>query len=206
MEQRLYRILLVILLFHLIHFQEAVAEPLIALGAVDSMTLEKLGEMGEIIIFGKVGGENPTIGGIGKGQCPLCHSFKAGDRGGTALDLNLFGITMRAAERIKEQRYLKPDTIQLESFPGSGRATTPLEYLAESLVCPSCYVVAGFGFKGTNDRESLMPTIHKPPGSLTMEEMIAVITWVYVSDGKRPPSVKEIRTAFEKFIPKSDRH
>ena len=205
MKQKLYLVLSGILLFILISSKEAVAEPMIAPGAADSMTSEKLADMGESIIFGKLVGRNPADMGVGKGQCSLCHSFKEGDKGFTALNLNLSGITERATERIKEARYLKPDTVQLESFPGSGRATTPLEYIVESLICPDCYVVAGFGRKGTNDRESLMPMIQRPPISLTIDEQIAVITWLYVNDGKMPDPPKKIRAAFEKFIPEADR-
>jgi len=168
---------------------------------VDTMPVDKLAEMGESIIFGEVGGFAKR--GIGKGQCPLCHTFKKGDIGDRAP--NLIGISGRAAERIKDPRYLKPDTIQLESFKGSGRATTAEEYIAESHACPSCYVVQGFGVKGTNDRESPMNVIHKPPISLSIDELIAVDTWLWYREGVDPPSAKEIRAAYEKFIPESDR-
>lgn len=171
-------------------------------GSVNSMTTQDLADIGEMIIFGKVGGYIER--GIGKGQCPLCHTFKPGDIGDRAP--NLFGIVKRAAERIKELRYLNPDTVQQESFPGSGRATTADEYIAESHVCVSCYVVQGYGVKGSNDRESPMAPDHKPPIGLTIEEMIAVHTWLYVHDGETPPSPKQIRTDHEKFIPETERH
>jgi len=175
--------------------------PKIDASAVDSMPADKLAEMGEAVIFGKVGGFAER--GIGPGQCPLCHTFKAGDIGDRAP--NLIGISKRAAERIKDARYLKPDTIQTESFKGSGRATTAEEYIAESHVCPACYVVAGFGTKGTNDKESPMPAIHKPPISLTIEQLMAVDTWLFYREGETPPTPKEIRAAYEKFIPESER-
>lgn len=175
--------------------------PKLAAGAVDAMTVEKLAEMGETVIFGKVGGFAER--GIGKGQCPLCHTFKAGDIGDRAP--NLIGLSKRAEERIKEPRYTKATTVQLEAFKGSGRATTAVEYIAESHACPSCYVVEGFGVKGTNDGESPMPAIHKPPIALTMDELIAVDTWLYFREGETPPSSKEIRAAYEKFIPAADR-
>ena len=175
--------------------------PKMEAGAVDSMPVDKLADMGESIIFGKVGGFAER--GIGPGQCPLCHTFKKGDIGDRAP--NLIGIAERSAERIKDPKYLKPDTIQTESFKGSGRATTAEEYIAESHVCPSCYVVSGFGTKGTNDRESPMPAIHKPPISLTIDQLIAVDTWLFFREGNTPPSAKEIRAAYEKFIPESER-
>jgi hypothetical protein len=97
------------------------------------------------------------------------------------------------------------DTVQKEAFPGAGTATTGQEYISESHACPSCYVVAGFGVKGTNDKESPMPIIHKPPISLTLGELAAVDTWLYVREGKEPPSFEEITAAYEKFIPEADR-
>ncbi|MGH7273169.1 MAG: nitric oxide reductase, partial [Nitrospiria bacterium] len=168
---------------------------------ISKLPVEKLSEMGEMIIFGKVGGFDER--GIGKGQCPLCHTFKAGDIGDRAP--NLIGISHRAAERIKEPAYLKPATVQTEAFGGSGRATTAQEYVAESHSCPSCYVVVGFGVKGTNDRESPMPQIHKPPIGLSIDELIAVDTWLFFREGVTPPPVDEIRKAYEKFIPEKER-
>ncbi|MCI0529107.1 MAG: nitric oxide reductase [Nitrospira sp.] len=170
-------------------------------GDISKLPVEKLSEMGEAIIFGKVGGFDER--GIGKGQCPLCHSFKAGDIGDRAP--NLIGIGNRAAERVKEPAYLKPTTVQTEAFAGSGRATTAAEYIAESHSCPSCYVVADFGVKGSNDRESPMPQIHKPPIGLSLDELIAVDTWMFFREGLTPPPYDEIRKAYEKFIPEKDR-
>lgn len=175
--------------------------PKIDPSAVDTMPTDKLAEMGEAIIFGKVGGFSER--GIGKGQCPLCHTFKKGDIGDRAP--NLIGIGKRAAERIKEPKYLKPETIQIEAYKGSGRAHTAEEYIAESHVCPSCYVVSGFGVKGTNDKESPMPATHKAPIGLTIEEHIAVDTWLIYREGETPPTPKEIRAAYERFIPEADR-
>jgi len=168
---------------------------------LDLMTPEELAAGGEVIIFGEIGGYKKR--GIGKGQCPLCHTFDAGDIGDRAP--NLLGVAKRAAERIKEPRYLHPDTVQTEAFPGSGRATTAMEYLAESNVCTSCYVVAGFGEKGTNDRKSPYAEINKPPISLSIDEMIMVNTWLYRHDGQQPPPVAVMRAAFEKFIPVNER-
>ncbi len=93
----------------------------------------------------------------------------------------------------------------MESFPNSGRSTSGIEYIAESHACPDCFVVAGFGTKGSNDRQSPMPKIHKPPIALSMNEMIAVDTWMYYREGVEPPSPDEIRVAYEKFIPPAER-
>jgi len=173
-------------------------------GDILNMPKDKLAEMGETIIFGGVGGMDARRTD-GKGQCPLCHTFKKGDIGDRAP--NLLGIGTRAAQRIKDPKYLKPNTVQTESFAGSGRATTAEEYIAESHSCPSCFVVEGFGIKGTNDRESPMPTIHKPPISLSIPELIAVDTflWARLSPEEPTPSPTEIKAAYEKFIPVADR-
>jgi cytochrome c2 len=168
---------------------------------ITKLPTDKLAELGEVIIFGEVGGLEKR--GIGKGQCPLCHTFKKGDIGDRAP--NLIGISARSAERIKEPKYLKPDTVQLESYKGSGRATTAEQYIAESHVCPSCYVVAGFGEKGTNDRSSPMPDVAKPPISLTIDELVEVDTWLWYREGVDPPPASEIKADYEKFIPESER-
>jgi len=168
---------------------------------ITKLPVDKLAELGEVIIFGEVGGLAKR--GIGKGQCPLCHTFKKGDIGDRAP--NLMGISARAAERIKEPKYLKPDTVQTESYKGSGRATTAEQYIAESHVCPSCYVVAGFGEKGTNDRSSPMPDVAKPPISLTIDELVEVDTWLWYREGVDPPPASEIKADYEKYIPESER-
>ena len=97
------------------------------------------------------------------------------------------------------------DSNQKEAFPGSGTAENAQEYIAESHSCPSCFVVAGYGVKGTNDKESPMPAIHKPPISLSLPELAAVDTWLYVREGREAPSFDEIVKSYEKFIPESDR-
>ena len=175
---------------------------------VRGMSVKERAELGEELIFRRVGGSE-IRGAIGKAQCPLCHGFQKGVVSDRAP--NLFGITTRAWERLKDPRYHvgKPnerDTIQKEAFPGAGTATTAIEYIAESAICPSCYVVAGFGVKGTNDRESPGVKLHKPPISLSIDELIAVDTWLYVHDGIEPPSPDEIEKAYRKFIPESQWH
>jgi hypothetical protein len=66
-------------------------------------------------------------------------------------------------------------------------------------------VVEGFGVKGTNDRESPMAKVNKPPISLTIPELAMVDTWFYVREGIEAPSFSEIVKAYEKFIPEPDR-
>lgn len=172
-----------------------------------SMSPQQLADEGEKIIFGGIG-QSKVQGAIGKGQCPLCHGFNQGFLSERAP--NLFGIPDRSKERLTDPRYhqgkaAERDSAQKEAFPGAGTAENGQEYIAESHACPSCYVVAGFGVKGTNDKESPMPAIHKPPISLTLGELAAVDTWMYVREGKEPPSYEEITKAYEKFIPEADR-
>ena len=145
---------------------------------VYSMTSQQLADEGEKIIFGGLG-KSKVPGSIGKGQCPLCHSFRPDLLSERAP--NLWGITAR--------KRLQP---------------TSIEYIAESHACPSCYVVGGFGVKGTENRESPMPAIHRAPISLSLEELIAVDTWLFVQEGEIPPSPSTIEAAYRKFIPEKD--
>ena len=172
-----------------------------------SMSPQQLGDEGEKIIFGGIG-QSKTQGAIGKGQCPLCHGFQKGFLSERAP--NLFGIPARASEQLKAPTYHMNDaaarnTEQKEAFEGSGTATNGQEYIAESHACPSCYVVPGFGVKGSNDTVSPMPRIHKPPISLQLGELAAVDTWMYTREGAESPGYDAIVTSYEKFIPEADR-
>ncbi len=172
-----------------------------------SMTQQQLADEGEKIIFGGLG-QSKVQGAIGKGQCPLCHGFNQGFLSERAP--NLWGIPDRSHERLKHELYYMDNptarpTVQKEAFDGSGTATNGQEYIAESHACPSCFVVPGFGVKGTNDTESPMPRIHKPPISLTLGELAAVDTWLYVRQGMEAPTYDEIEVSYEKFVPEADR-
>jgi len=172
-----------------------------------SMSSQQLGDEGEKIIFGGLG-QSKTQGAIGKGQCPLCHGFQKGFLSERAP--NLFDIPARSKTRLEEPNYHMNDpasrpSIQKEAFEGSGTATNAQEYIAESHACPNCYVVPGFGVKGSNDTESPMPIIHKAPISLAMGELAAVDTWMYVREGLEAPAYDEIIASYEKFIPEGDR-
>jgi cytochrome c2 len=173
-----------------------------------SMSAQALADEGEKIIFGGIG-KNKEQGAVGKGQCPLCHAFHAGMLGERAP--NLQGLPERASkERLEDPKYSKGkpagrDYAQKEAFPGAGTAENGQEYIAESHACPSCYVVVGYGVKGTNDKESPMPAIHKPPISLSLPELAAVDTWLYLREGRDAPTYEEIIKSYEKFIPEADR-
>ena len=171
------------------------------------MTTRQLVNEGEKIIVGGLGLAK-VQGAVGRGQCALCHATLKGMAEERAP--NLSGVTQRASGRLKDPRYhlRKPqarDTIQKEAFPGSGTATTALEYIAETMLCGSCYVVPGYGTRGTNDKESSdIANATKPPLSLKIDDLVAVTTWLYVHDGQKPPTPKTIVRAYRKFMTPSD--
>lgn len=160
----------------------------------EDLTMEEYVEMGRVIVFGakQVAGQKS----IGKGQCPLCHTFEPGNNIGRCP--NLFGVEERSHTRIKEDRYLNLPIKVGEKEPASGiikgkplevpeeyrRAGGPEligeDYLRESIMCPTCYVVKGYGKDG--DTKSPMPVIVKPPISLTPVEANAVIAWLQSKD------------------------
>lgn len=144
-----------------------------------SLSSQQLADRGETIIFGGIG-QSRVQGAIGKGQCPLCHTFWPRDPDERAP--NLWGISAR--QRLKD---------------------TSIEYIAESHVCPSCYVVGGYGVRGTENRESPMPAIHRPPISLSIEELVAVDTWLFMHEGEVAPSPDKIRMVYEALIPVQER-
>ncbi|MDP7147734.1 MAG: cytochrome C [Nitrospinaceae bacterium] len=164
-----------------------------AAAIVGEITMEEYAEMGRVIIFGakQVAGQKA----IGKGQCPLCHTFEAGNDIGRCP--NLFGIGERGATRVKEERYLnepvkvgepEPATGVIKGSPqdvqeeyrregaGGHDSMNSEDYIRESMMCPTCYVVKGFG--GAGDLKSPMPIISKPPISLSPIEVNAVIAYL----------------------------
>ncbi|MZH41618.1 MAG: DMT family transporter [Nitrospinae bacterium] len=162
---------------------------------VGDLTMEEFAEMGRVIIFGakQVAGQKS----IGKGQCPLCHTFDPGDNIGRCP--NLFGVEKRSHDRVKEERYKTSPVAIGEVEPASGivkgkydeipeeykRQHGPDElvgedYLRESLMCPTCYVVEGYG--KDNDTKSPMPVITKPPISLSRTEVNAVVAYLQSKD------------------------
>lgn len=100
----------------------------------------------------------------GKGTCTLCHN----PVGGRAPILDAVG--QHAQERLEDSRY-------------EGKAKTVEEYIHESMVDPSAYVVAGFGKPGTNDTVSPMPNVSKGAIGLSEAEMGAVVAYLQSSSG-----------------------
>jgi mono/diheme cytochrome c family protein len=104
--------------------------------------------------FVALGGEILT----GKGTCTLCHNAL-----GRAPMLDSLGGVI--AERLADSRY-------------QGKATNAEEYILESLVEPSAYVVAGFGKKGSDDTVSPMPDVSKGGIALSEAELAAVTAYL----------------------------
>ena len=96
--------------------------------------------------------------------CLLCHSG-LGDR---APKLDAVATVWR--ERIGDPRY-------------RGKAKSLEEYLRESMLEPSAYVVKGFGKPGTDDSESPMPEATKGALALSPGEIDAVIAHLQSAAG-----------------------
>ncbi len=94
----------------------------------------------------------------GKGTCTLCHNNL-----GRAPMLNTAAGLV--PKRLADPRY-------------KGAATNVEEYLIESFVKPSAFVVAGFGKKGTNDTESPMPDVSAGSTRLSDAEIKAVVAYL----------------------------
>lgn len=173
---------------------------------VDSLTVEERADIGEEMIFGELGARpDQTSTPIGKAQCTLCHRFEKGSNGWAGP--NLHGIVKHARVLVTDASYLSRSktTAQPEAFPGSGIAITAIEYLAESKVCPSCYITPGTWFHRDDWEESPQPKLQKPPISLTVDEMIAIDTWLFLQEGEQAPSLETMRAAYDKFLKKEDR-
>ncbi len=95
----------------------------------------------------------------GKGTCTLCHN----DVGGRAPLLEQAGVI--AEERLSDAGY-------------QGGAADAKEYLVESLVEPSAYVVAGFGKAGSGDSVSPMPSVTAGSIGLSEVEISAVVAYL----------------------------
>lgn len=100
----------------------------------------------------------------GRGTCTLCHNAI----GGRAPLLDEAGA--RAKERLADARY-------------QGKSQTAEDYLRESMVDPSAFVVAGFGKARTNDTVSPMPNVLSGSIGLREAEIDAVIAYLQVLSG-----------------------
>ena len=138
------------------------------------LTTQQLADRGEWLIFGGMG-KDQGVGTSGKAQCPVCHAFQPEQPSKRAP--NLWGIATR--QRLK---------------------ATPLAYLVESHICPSCYVTAGWGIQTSTGCVSPMPQVHFPPINLTLEELVALDTWLYVHEGETPPEPQAIKDAYHQVL------
>jgi len=105
-------------------------------------------------------GINPEAGEKiywGDGQCHTCHSI--GTSGSATRGPNQEGLAARAEERAKE----------------AGLASG-LEYLVESIVDPSAYIVEGY--------DNIMPKVYDAPIMLNREQIQAVLTYLQTLGGE----------------------
>ena len=104
---------------------------------------------------------------MGKGTCTLCHKPPPLGRAPDIQGENMVGL---AEERMADERY-------------QGEAKTAQEYILESMVAPSVYVVKDWGVAGSDDTVSPMPKVNAAPIELTEVEMDAVIAYLQHKDG-----------------------
>jgi putative heme-binding domain-containing protein len=99
----------------------------------------------------------------GDGQCSTCH--KVGSQGSSKRGPDQENLFTRAAERAKER--------------GLSSAT---EYLVESIVDPSAYLVEGYG--------DIMPKVYEPPIVMEKDQIFAVILYLQSLGGE--PDLNEV--------------
>jgi len=110
----------------------------------------------------------------GKGTCTLCHNKRL-----RAPDLLALDLAKTFPQRLADPRY----TGIAKSRQG---AQAIGEYIHESMLNPSKYVVAGFGKKGSGDTISQMPKIDSPPVSLSAVEINAITAFLQDRAGLSP--------------------
>ena len=169
---------------------------------IERASVEELVARGKFIVFGT---ENPVVGAsvsTGKGTCPLCHMFFTDQKAERCP--NLIGEQSRSENRIKEDRYkMFMARYAAKGEPHSGikpHAKTGGQYLIESEYCPNCYVVQGFGIKGSEDTESPMPIINKAPIELTDAEIISVVSFLQAKDYSGDVSKVTAREDWEDYF------
>lgn len=120
----------------------------------------------------------------GKGTCTLCHN-NVGKRAPMLDGAGADAVATNAPLRLKDPRY-------------KGKATTPEEYIRESMKDPSAFVVIGFGTD--NDTKSPMPNVTTGSIGMSDAEVDAVIAYLQNKAGVEvtvkipvgaPPAAKE---------------
>jgi len=104
---------------------------------------------------------------MGKGTCTLCHKPPPLGR---APDIQGENLVEMAEQRLADERY-------------QGEAKNAEEYIHESMIDPSKYVVAGWGVLGSDDTVSPMPMVNAAPIELSDVEINAVIAYLENKDG-----------------------
>jgi cytochrome c2 len=99
-----------------------------------------------------------------KGNCATCHEI--GKKGERCPDLA--GVGARAETRIKEDHYINGD-----ENGRKGRATNGVEYLVESVMEPTAYVVVGY--------QPVMPPVGRQLNDL---ELVAVVAFLQSQGGE----------------------
>lgn len=131
---------------------------------VGALTMDQFVAIGADIFSGARGGF---------GGCILCHDPKLGRAP------QLVNMDKTSEDRLKDPRY-------------KGKAKNGEEYLRESMMEPSTFVVAGFGVPGSNDTQSPMLVISK---YLKPWEINAAIAYLRTKDGGEttmtPPTGQE---------------
>jgi len=114
----------------------------------------------------------------GKGTCALCHSIEPSE----AARCPILGagpqgpaMAARAEERVKEADY-------------KGTAKDGADYIIESLVHPSAFLVPGF--------PAMMPAIDKPPIGLSNDEIAAVAAFLQSLQGGQVTVTPKLVAAF----------
>src|SRR3989304_4311772 len=131
---------------------------------IGALTMDQFVNIGKEIDEGKRGGF---------GGCILCHDPRLG-RAPELVNMNSV-----SAKRLKDPGY-------------KGKAKNVEEYLRESMMEPSAYVVRGYGVAGTNDTQSPMMNISQ---YLKPWEVDATIAYLQTKDGGeatvQPPTGEE---------------
>ncbi len=170
----------------------------------DPFSPESLVSQGKLIIFGtdqpelNEGGRLP----LGKGQCAFCHLFVAEQKSDRCPDLR--GIEARSHLRPKEVRYQEfSNTYAQESETDSGlkpKAKTGGEYILESLYCPNCYVVEGYGLPDSGGQQSEMPIMKRMPWQLNDFELVAVAAYLQAMESPGDFSKVTVKQDWERYF------
>ncbi|VAX30186.1 hypothetical protein MNBD_NITROSPIRAE01-1309 [hydrothermal vent metagenome] len=192
-----------------IPIEEKVAPDLDLLFSAETLVSE-----GEFVIFGRHQPVMETSPSgkfdrmpIGKGKCAHCHIFVKGQR--QDIGPNLIGLEQRSHTRLQEARY-QMFSEKYQNMPEAvsglkATATTGGEYILESIYCPSCYVVAGFGLPESNDLVSKMPVMNHMPYQLSDYEIIAIVSYLQAKTSSgglsKVTAVEDWQNYFKKELP-----